>query len=294
RRSLVAAGAKRAIAHWRAGAAAEDDVGDQMTRTDVLACAACVALGATAMAAQHVRPAPRPPAQAPGPPRPEDGTAAPDGYARIPERKGQTGAPRASKIADYRVDTVAEGLSGAFCFDFLPDGRLIVGERAGRIKIVAKDGKVSEPVAGLPENLWTRNQGLFEVRPDRAFATNRSVYLPYTVLPDGSDQSALPRSPGVLLAASATLSADASRLENVKVLLNAEGTGGRLVQARDGTLFITSTVPAGVGINSVDWPQPQQPDSNMGEELRLNPAGSIPQDNPVVARARAHPPSSPP
>src|SRR5215471_18996673 len=124
---------------------------------------------------------PRPPAQAPGPPRPEDGSAAPDGYAPIPQWLGQTRAPKASKIAEYRVDTVAEGLSGAFCFDFLPDGRMIVGERAGRIKIVAKDGMIADPIAGLPENLWTRNQGLFEVRPDRAFATNRTIYLTYTV-----------------------------------------------------------------------------------------------------------------
>ena len=260
-----------------------------MTRMDVLACAACVALGATTMVAQQVRSAPRPPAQAPGPPRPEDGSAAPDGYAPIPQWLGQTRAPKASKIAEYRVDTVAEGLSGAFCFDFLPDGRMIVGERAGRIKIIAKDGKIADPIAGLPENLWTRNQGLFEVRPDRAFATNRTIYLTYTVLPDGSNQSALPRSPGVLLAASTTLSADETRLENLKVLLNAEGTGGRLIQARDGTLLVTSTVPAGIGINSVDWPQPQQLDSNMGKVLRINTDGSIPKDNPFVARAGAHP-----
>ncbi|HJZ74758.1 MAG TPA: PQQ-dependent sugar dehydrogenase [Vicinamibacterales bacterium] len=260
-----------------------------MKRTKRLVCAACVALGATTLIAQQVRPAPRPPAQAPGPPRPEDGSAAPDGYAPIPEWPGQTRAPKASKIAEYNVETVAEGLNGAFCFDFLPDGRMIVGERAGRIKIVARDGKVSDPVAGLPENLWTRNQGLFEVRPDRAFATNRTIYLTYTVLPDGSNQSALPRSPGVLLVASTTLSADDKRLENLKVLLNAEGTGGRLIQARDGTLFITSTVPAGVGINSVDWPQPQQLDSNMGKVLRINADGSIPKDNPFVARAGAHP-----
>jgi glucose/arabinose dehydrogenase len=109
------------------------------------------------------------------------------------------------------------------------------------------------------------------------------------VLPDGSDTSALPRSPGVLMAASAKLSADDSRLENVKPLLNAEGTGGRLVQAADGTLLITSTVPAGVGINSVDWPQPQQLDSNMGKVLRINADGSIPKNNPFVGRAGAHP-----
>ena len=75
----------------------------------------------------------------------------------------------------------------------------------------------------------------------------------------------------------------------MKVLLNAEGTGGRVIQAPDGTLFITSTIPAGLGINSVDWPQPQQLDSNMGKVLRINADGSIPKDNPFVGRAGAHP-----
>jgi len=260
-----------------------------MTKSFGVMAAACVALGAATIAAQQIRPAPRPPAQAPGPPRPEDGSAAPDGYAPIPEWLGQTRAPRPAKTADYLVETAAEGLNGAFCFDFLPDGRMIVGERAGRIRLVGKDGKVSDPVGGLPANLWLRNQGLYEVRPDRAFATNRTIYLTYTVLPDGSDPAALPRNPGVLVAARATLSADDSRLENVKVLLNAEGTGGRLIQAHDGTLLVTSTIPAGIGINSVDWPQPQQLDSNMGKVLRINADGSIPKDNPFVARAGAHP-----
>ena len=73
------------------------------------------------------------------------------------------------------------------------------------------------------------------------------------------------------------------------MLLNAEGTGGRLVQAPDGTLFVTSTIPAGLGINAVDWPQPQQFDSNMGKVLRINADGSIPKDNPFTGRAGAHP-----
>jgi aldose sugar dehydrogenase len=261
-----------------------------MMRTKLTIWMACAAVSGATMAAQQVRPAPRPPAQAPGPPRLEDGSAAPDGYAPIPEWLGQTRAARPSKTAEYAVETAADGLNGAFCFDFLPDGRMIVGERGGRIRIVGKDGKASDPIGGLPANLFVRGgQGLYEVRPDRAFAGNRTIYLTYTVLPDGSDPSALPRSPGVLLAASATLAADEKRIENVKVLLNAEGTGGRLIQARDGTLFITSTIPAGIGINSVDWPQPQQLDSNMGKVLRINADGSIPKDNPFAARAGAHP-----
>jgi glucose/arabinose dehydrogenase len=91
------------------------------------------------------------------------------------------------------------------------------------------------------------------------------------------------------MVARAQLSKDDKRIENVKVLLNAEGTGGRVIQATDGTLFVTSTVPAGLGINSVDWPQPQQLDSNMGKVLRINSDGSIPKDNPFVGRAGAHP-----
>jgi aldose sugar dehydrogenase len=240
--------------------------------------------------AQTVRAVARPPAQAPGPPRPEDGSAAPEGYAPIPQWAGQTRAPRPAKTAAYEVETVAEGLSAAFCFSFLPDGRIIVGERPGRIRIVGKDGKSSAPIDGLPSNLFARGgQGLFEVRPDRAFATNRTLYITYTVLPDGADRAALPRSPGQLRAASAKLSVDDRRLDDVKVLLDAEGTGGRLIQAPDGALFITSTIPAGLGILSVDWPQPQQLDSDMGKVLRINPDGSIPRDNPFAARAGAHP-----
>src|ERR1700704_3556771 len=225
-----------------------------MRRTLWLAGAVCLIAGASEMTAQTSRVIPRPPAQAPGPPKPEDGSAAPDGYAPIPEWLGQTRAPRPAKTAAYDVETVADGLSGAFCFSFLPDGRIIVGERPGRIKIVAKDRKTSAPLEGLPADLWAHGQGLFEVRPDRAFATNRRIFLTYTVLPDGSNQAALPRSPGVLLVASATLSTDERTLEHLKVLLNAEGTGGRLIQAPDGTLLITSTIPSGGGIKPAHWP----------------------------------------
>jgi len=259
-------------------------------RTLLLIVALCPVVVANQATAQTVRAAARPPAPAPGPPRPEDGTAAPEGYAPIPEWAGQTRAPRPAKTAAYEVETVAEGLSAAFCFSFLPDGRIIVGERPGRIRIVGKDGKISTPIDGLPSNLFARGgQGLFEVRPDRAFSANRTLYITYTVLPDGADPAALPRSPGQLRAARAKLSSDDRRLDDVKVLLDAEGTGGRLIQAPDGALLITSTIPAGLGILSVDWPQPQQLDSDMGKVLRINPDGSIPRDNPFAGRAGAHP-----
>ena len=258
-----------------------------MIRKVWLAGVVCAGLGSLAILAQTPRVIPRPPAQAPGV-QPPGESAAPDGYQPIPQWLGQTRASVPAKTSAYDVETVAEGLNGAFCFHFLPDGRIIVGERPGRIKIIAKDGKVSEPIEGLPSNLWSRGQGLFEVLPDKSFAANRTIYLTYTVLPEGANQAALPRSPGILMVASAKLSADDKRLENLKVLLNAEGTGGRAIQAPDGTLLVTATVPAGLGINSVDWPQPQQLDSNMGKVMRINSDGSIPKDNPFVGRAGAH------
>ena len=91
----------------------------------------------------------------------------------------------------------------------------------------------------------------------------------------------------MLTIARARLSADSTKLEDVKVLLNAEGIGGKIIQARDGTLLISSSIPAGVGILSADWPQPQQLDSLMGKMLRINTDGSIPKDNPFVGRPNA-------
>jgi glucose/arabinose dehydrogenase len=261
-----------------------------MIRRLLSAGVVCLALGANGTEAQSSRVVPRPPAQPPGPQNPEAGSAAPDGYAPIPEWLGQTRAPRPAKSAAYQIETVASGLMGAFCFSFLPDGRIIVGERAGRIHLVGKDGRVSDPIAGLPSDIWARGpQGLFEVRPDKDFASTRVIYFTYTALPQGTDASSPPRLPGVLMVARSRLSADDKRLEDVKMLLNAEGIGGRLIQAPDGTLLVTSSIPAGVGINSVDWPQPQQLDSDMGKVLRINADGSIPKDNPFVGRPGARP-----
>ena len=121
-----------------------------------------------------------------------------------------------AKTETFTVETFAEGLTGAFSFHFLPDGRIIVGERGGRIKIVGRDGKVSEPLGGLPEIFVGGPQGLFEVQPDKAFAANRTLYLTYTALPEGADRTTLPRAAGLLMVASAKLSADDKKLEGVK------------------------------------------------------------------------------
>jgi len=172
-------------------------------------------------------------------------------------------------------------LNGA-AFQFLPDGRILLGERNGRIRIIGKDGKPSEPLAGMPADLYTTGQNLFSVQPDRAFATDRTIYFTYAVLPAGAEPTKQ-RSPAHVHVARARMSADEKHLEDVRDLLDAEGTGGRVLQAKDGTLLVETTVPAGLGILSSEWMQPQQFDSLMGKVLRINTDGTIPKDNPFVA-----------
>jgi glucose/arabinose dehydrogenase len=235
---------------------------------------------AGAVLAGQAKTVPRPPAQAPGQ-APAGESAAPDGYQPLPQWLGQTRAPAPAKTEAFTVQTFAEGLNGA-AFQFMPDGRILLGERNGRIRIIGKDGKPSEPLAGMPADMYTTGQSLFSVQPDRAFATDRTIYFTYAVLPAGADPTKQ-RSPAHVHVARARLSADEKHLEGVKDLLDAEGTGGRVLQANDGTLLVETTVPAGLGILSSEWMQPQQLDSLMGKVLRINTDGTIPKDNPFVA-----------
>jgi glucose/arabinose dehydrogenase len=257
-----------------------------MIRRVVAAGVLSLALGS--LIAAQTKSVPRPAAQPPGQPPGE--SAAPDGYQPLPAWLGQTRAPAPAKTETFTVETFAEGLNGAW-FRFLPDGRILLGERNGRIRIVGTDGKAGEPLAGMPSNMFVpqgQGQSLFSVQPDRNFGTNRTIYFTYAVLPPGAD-IAKQRTPAHVHVARAKISTDDKSLEGVKDLLDAEGTGGRVIQANDGTLFVETTVPAGFGINSSEWMQPQQTDSLMGKVLRINTDGSVPKDNPFVGRADARP-----
>jgi glucose/arabinose dehydrogenase len=255
-------------------------------RLSILLVVVLASAQALSLIAQTAKPIPRPPAQQPG--APPAGSAAPDGYSPIPEWAGQTKAPRVAVSVPYEVETVATGINGGYAIDFLPDGRILLVERPGRLRIIDRTGQISMPLAGLPPIFGGGPQGLCGAIADRDFATNRTIYLAYATR-DANAPSPPPRLGGFLTIARARLSADSTKVEDVRVLLNAEGIGGRIIQAPDGTLMITSSIPAGVGINSEDWPQPQQLDSLMGKVLRINTDGSIPKDNPFVGRAGARP-----
>src|SRR6185436_20748781 len=111
--------------------------GGPMIRKAFIASAACLAL-ATAFVTAQTRTVPRPPAQPPGQ-QPPGESAAPDGYQPLPLWLAQTRAPVPAKIEAFTVETFAQGVNGA-AFKFLPDGRILLGERNGRIRIVGPDG----------------------------------------------------------------------------------------------------------------------------------------------------------
>lgn len=179
-----------------------------------------------------------------------------------------------------RATTVARGLDHPWGMAFLPDGRMLVTERAGRMRIVARDGRISPPLAGVPD-VYARGQGgLLDVTLHPDFARNRLVYFSYAEPGPGGAGTA---------AAFARLSDDATRLENLKVIFRqqpkTEGGihfGSRVVFARDGRVFVTIGERGQMDLA-------QDVSVNRGQVIRLEADGRVPADNPFVGRNGARP-----
>ncbi|HEX2278289.1 MAG TPA: PQQ-dependent sugar dehydrogenase [Candidatus Tectomicrobia bacterium] len=179
-----------------------------------------------------------------------------------------------------RTQTIARGLEHPWALAFLPDGRMLVTERPGRLRIVDRDGRISEPLAGVPKVMARGQGGLLDVTLDPRFADNRLVYLAYAEPGEG-------RTAGTAVARGRL---GEGRLEDVRVIYRqqpkVEGAnhfGCRLVFARDGTLFVTQ----GERFDYRD--QAQDLSSGLGKLVRINPDGSVPRDSPFVGRAGARP-----
>jgi glucose/arabinose dehydrogenase len=182
--------------------------------------------------------------------------------------------------AAVRVETVARGLEHPWALAFLPDGRMLVTERPGRLRIVGRDGRVSEPLAGVPQVLASGQGGLLDVALDPRFADNRLVYLSY-VEPGADDTAGTAVARGRL---------GESRLEDVRVIYQqqpkvrgANHFGSRLVFARDGTLFVTQ------GDRAAYRDAAQELSVGIGKIVRITPDGSVPRANPFVGRPGARP-----
>jgi glucose/arabinose dehydrogenase len=176
---------------------------------------------------------------------------------------------------------------------YLPDGRLLITEKPGHLRIYT-DGKLSEPVAGVPKVEYHDQGGLLDVTVDPNFADNSLIYLSYTEAaeqqPADAREEKDPRLGDyqdlndVVLKGLAVARGKlaGNRLEDVTVIWRQEPKqigrghfGGRLVFAPDGKLFITSG-------DRQRFEPAQDMTSNLGKIVRINPDGSIPKDNPFV------------
>jgi glucose/arabinose dehydrogenase len=182
-----------------------------------------------------------------------------------------------------RVETLAEGLVHPWGMAFLPDGRMLVTERPGRLRVVTREGRLSDPVRGTPRVFGQRQGGLLDVALDPAFGENRRIYLSFAEPGEGGSASTA--------VARGRLDAEATALEEVEVIFRQmpriEGGlhfGGRLAFAPDGRLFLT------IG-ERFQFQPAQDLSSHLGKVIRIERDGSVPPDNPFVDRQGARPES---
>jgi glucose/arabinose dehydrogenase len=175
--------------------------------------------------------------------------------------------------------TVARGLENPWGLAFLPDGRMLVTERPGRLRIVTADGRVGAPVTGVPAVQARGQGGLLDVEVDPDFARNQLVYLSFAEPGEGGASTAVARG---RLVDNALLDVRVIYSQRPKV----EGAGhfgSRLVFSRDGHLYITQ------GDRQQYRERAQDLRQGMGKIVRIRPDGTIPPDNPFVGRADAQP-----
>jgi glucose/arabinose dehydrogenase len=194
----------------------------------------------------------------------------------------QTRAPAQRTKQPYKVETFAEGLAYPWGMAFLPDGRALVTERPGRLRLVGRDGKVSAPLEGVPKVAAGGQGGLLDVALSPDFASSKTIYLSYSEPRQGG------RATGVARARLA-LEGGGGRLEDVETIFRQQPAtpaymhfGSRLVFARDGNLFVT------LGERG-QRDKAQDLATHFGKVVRIRPDGSLPPDNPFLGKAGVRP-----
>ena len=193
--------------------------------------------------------------------------------------QGQAGLP--PTINDHvGIATVASGLEHPWSIAFLPDGRMLVTERPGRLRYVTMKGEISAPINGLPAIYAQGQGGLLDVVLDPEFATNSTIYFSFAEPGDGDLNGTT--------VAQAKL--DGARLTDLKVIFRQQPKiasknhfGSRLVFARDGTLFVT------LGERYSERDSAQDLGTHLGKIVRITKDGKAPADNPFVGRVGALP-----
>ena len=182
-----------------------------------------------------------------------------------------------SSAGNLAVDTVAGGLVNPWSLAFLPDGRMLVTERPGRMRIVTRGGELSPPLAGVPGVYAQSQAGLMDVILARDYAQSRTIFFCYAEPYEGGGRIAVARA--------RLEDGRAPRLVGSEVIFRQQGPadhglniGCRMVQAEDGNLFVT------LGDHFYDAKLAQTLDNHIGKIVRITPEGKAPPDNPFVGK----------
>jgi glucose/arabinose dehydrogenase len=201
-------------------------------------------------------------------------TRSPNVPSQQPEFAGQTRACGVTSQTAFDVVVLAKGLEHPWAVEPLPDGSLLVTEKPGRMRVVSARGELGQPLDGVPKVDARGQGGLLDVALSPGFERDRTIYWSYVEPRRGGNATSVAR--GVL-------TADSRRLEHVRVIFRAmpvydgdKHFGSRLAFGPDGKLIVT----LGERSDAPMRPQAQQLDSDMGKILRINPDGSVPDDNP--------------
>lgn len=191
-------------------------------------------------------------------------------------RAEQTNAP-AAKPTPITVETIAAGLEHPWGVAFLPDGRLLVTERTGHLRVVTREGTISEPIAGVPAVAAQGQGGLLDVALAPDFAESGIVFLSYAESRDGSKNgTSVARAKLVLDEAGGRLSDLSVIFRQAPAWKSTYHFGSRLVFARDGSLFVTT------GERNYGREEAQNPANHLGKVIRIMPDGAPAPDNPKL------------
>ena len=197
--------------------------------------------------------------------------------------EGQTRAPFEPSGVTYTVTTLTDKLQQPWSLAFLPDGKILITEKPGTMRTLAKDGTLSEPIKGVPAVQFGGQVGLLDLALDKNFVQNRRIFFTYSEAVGETDSH--------IVLASATLNAAATEITGAKVILGSmpalgkqrlsANQGGRIVVDRDGNLFVI------IGDRAPTPPHDfaQQTDNTIGKVLHITPEGKPAPKNPFAGKA---------
>ena len=200
-----------------------------------------------------------------------------------PAFAGQTRIAGVKTATPYTATVINSELKGPWGICVLPDGRLLISGKPGNMQIVTTAGKVDKVITGFPEVQFANQGGLLDVNIDPAFATNRMVYWTYAQPGEGG---------ATLAVAKGKLSADETKLENVKVIYEAtpryKGTGqfgSRLLFDKQGNILVS----VGDRQSNDIRVKAQDLDATVGKIIRITKDGKPAAGNPFIGKANAKP-----